>query len=296
VKPEKPLARGSKAAASGKSAPAVPASLVFPASGIAATGLGYDAVSGRFLVGDRQARRLVVVGERSGRLASLAGTDAGFNEVTAFEIDVPEGDLWVVSASAALGSSSLHKLQLISGRVLAGIPLPADAGPARFTDVAVAPQNIYVLDTDGRRVFRAAKKGRTLELAARLAVPGVASLTSSSDNVCYAAYDLGILRIDVSGRALAVVEPAEREDVTGLQWIRWHRGSLVGIQKVADGGHRLIRIRLDDAGRTVKGVDVLEARADLAGPTSATISGSTLYYLVRTADGDGIEVKRLILK
>ena len=35
-------------------------------------------------------------GERSGRLASLAGVDAGFDEVSAFEIDAAEGDLWVV--------------------------------------------------------------------------------------------------------------------------------------------------------------------------------------------------------
>ena len=124
-----------------------------------AVGLGYDAVSGRFIVGDRKDRRLLVVGERSGRLASLAGVDAGFDEVSAFEIDAAEGDLWVVSSSSQSRTSTLHKLQLISGRVLTSIPLPTEEGPSRFTDVAVTPQSILVLDGEGRRIYRVAKKG-----------------------------------------------------------------------------------------------------------------------------------------
>ena len=74
--------------------------LHFAAPSLSAVGLGYDAVSGRFIVGDGKEQRLLVVGERSGRLASLAGIDAGFDEVSAFEIDTVEGDLWVVSSSA----------------------------------------------------------------------------------------------------------------------------------------------------------------------------------------------------
>ena len=109
-----------------------PRPLIFSASGLAAVGLGYDAVSGRFIVGDRKDRRLLVVGERSGRLASLAGVDAGFDEVSAFEIDAVEGDLWVVSSSSQSRSSTLHKLQLISGRVLTSIPLPTDERPEPF--------------------------------------------------------------------------------------------------------------------------------------------------------------------
>ena len=58
-----------------------PAPLIFSAPGLAAVGLAYDAVSGRFIVGDSKDRRLLVVGERSGRMASLAGVDAGFDEV-----------------------------------------------------------------------------------------------------------------------------------------------------------------------------------------------------------------------
>ena len=275
--------------------------MIFAASGLTTVGLAYDAVSGRFIVADKNDRRLLVVGERSGHMASLAGVDAGFDEVAAFEIDPTEGDLWVVSASSRSRSSTVHKLQLISGRVLASIPLSPDEGPARFTDVAVTPQSILALDGEGRRVYRVAKKGRTLEMVARLAAPECTSLAPAADGVAYAAYDRGILRIDLNTRAMTVVEHAPNMTgiaLEGLRWIRWYRGSLVAIQRAPEGPFRLVRLRLDDLGRRVRSVDVLDPNVAVAGPTSATLSGGSVYYLspAGAQADEQLEVKKLALK
>ena len=277
-----------------KSSTRAPSPLIFSAPGLAAVGLAYDAVSGRFIVGDAKDRRLLVVGERSGRMASLAGVDAGFDEVSAFEIDPVEGDLWVVSASGQSRSSTLHKLQLISGRVLTSIPLSTDEGPGRFSDVAVTPQSILVLDGEGRRVYRVAKKGRTLELAAQLAAPECSSLAPAADGAVYAAYDRGILRIDLITRAMSVVDAPAQASLAGLRWIRWHRGSLIAIQQVG-GSFRLLRLRLDDQGRRIRTVDVLDGNVALAGPTSAALAGNVVYYLSPSGD-DQVEVKKQTLK
>ena len=290
-KPDPPATVESKPAAASK----VKGPLLFSAPGLTAVGLGYDAVSGRFIVGDRKDRRLLVVGERSGRLASLAGVDAGFDEVSAFEIDTTEGDLWVTSASTESRSSTLHKLQLISGRVLASIALPAAEAPSRFNDVAVTAQNILVLDGEGRRVYRAAKKGRTLELVARLAASDCTTLAPGPEGTAYAAYDRGILRLDLTTRAMTVVDPGTDVDLSGLRWMRWHRGSLVAIQGGPNGPYRLIRVRLDDVGRRARAVDVLDANVTLAGPTSASVVGSVVYYLSPAAD-DQVEVRKITLK
>jgi hypothetical protein len=278
-----------------KAKPRTPAPLIFSAPGLTAVGLAYDAVSGRFIVGDSKDRRLLVVGERSGRLASLAGVDAGFDEVSAFEIDAAEGDLWVVSTSSQSRSSTLHKLQLISGRVLASIPLPTDEGPGRFSDVAVTPQAVLVLDGEGRRIYRIAKKGRTLEMVARLAAPECSSLAPAADGFAYAAFDRGILRVDLTTRAMTVVEPAAQASLGGLRWMRWYRGSLLAIQADPEGVFRLLRIRLDDSGRRARTVDVLDGNVALTGPTSAALSGSTMFYLSPAGD-DSVEVKKLTLK
>jgi len=299
-KPETPkeepsTAEPAKAADARSASAARTGPLVFSAPGLTAVGLGYDAVSGRFIVGDRKDQRLLVVGERSGRLASLAGVDAGFDEVSAFEIDAAEGDLWVTSASSQSRTSTLHKLQLISGRVLTSIALPAAEGPSRFSDVAVTPQNILVLDAEGRRVYRVAKKGRALDLVAHIAVPDCTSIAPGQEGIAYASYDRGIIRVDLATRALTVVEVAGDVDLAGVRWIRWHRGSLVAIQGGTTGPFRLLRIRLDDAGRRVRAVDVLDGNVTLAGPTSAAVTGNVVYYLSPAAD-DQVEVRKLPLK
>jgi hypothetical protein len=295
VTPEPKSAKKAPSTSRAEPRAVTPAPLTFAASGLTAVGLAYDAVSGRFLIGDRQERRLVVVGERSGRLASLAGSDAGFNEVTALEIDTHEGDLWVVSASSPPGVSTVHKLQLVSGRVLTSIAIPSEQAPARFSDVAVTPQTILVLDSEGRRVFRVAKGGKALELATRLGVPNVTSLAPASETSAYAAYDQGLLHVDLASRAITVVEPDGKTNLTGLTWMRWHRGTLVALQKDASGTYRFLRVRLDATGRAVRGADVLADDVSIAGPTSATISGGALYYLNRNAE-DTIEMKKIVLK
>jgi hypothetical protein len=282
-----PAARTTK----GGKTPADP--LRFSGAGVNAVGLAYDAVSGRFIIGDRADHRLLVVGERSGRLASLAGVD---EEVTALEIDAREGDLWVVSAASATHVSTVHKLQLISGRVLSSIALTAEHAPARFTDVAVTPQSILILDSEGRRIFRAAKKGRTLDVAMRLAVAGTTVLAPASDGVVFVAYDRGLLRADLATRTMSVVEPGAKADLAGIVWMRAFRGSLVAIQQGAQGPSRLVRIRLDDTGRTARAVDVLEENVALAGSTSAALTDNVLYYLNRASDSGDVIVRKLLLK
>jgi len=236
-----------------------------------------------------------VLGERSGRVSSLAGIDAGFNEIGALEIDAVEGDLWVVSTSAD-SRASVHKLQLISGRVLSTIALPAEHGAARFADIAVTPQSVLVLDATGRRVLRVAKKGKALDLALRLPTPTVTSLAPASDGVAYAAFDAGLMRIDLAARSLSVVEPAAKVDLSGVSWIRWYRGSLVGLQKDGSGATRAVRIRLDDSGRSARAVELLDEGAVAAGPTTASVAGTTLFYLIRRPGSDDVEVRKVALK
>ena len=62
-------------------------------------GLAYDAVSRRFVVGDRAGRKLAVVDEFSQHVANLAGAQtSGFGDIAAVEIDARQGNLWVVSS------------------------------------------------------------------------------------------------------------------------------------------------------------------------------------------------------
>ena len=83
---------------------------------LAPSALAYDAVSKRFIIADREARRVAVIDENTGQVSTLVGAQGGLGDVGGIAIDARQGDLWIVSAGE--NGSTLHKMQLISGRVL----------------------------------------------------------------------------------------------------------------------------------------------------------------------------------
>jgi hypothetical protein len=275
-------------------------SLRFTAPSFTPAGIAYDAVSRRFIVGDRDARKLAVVDEFSHHVANLASAQStGFGDITALEIDVRQGTLWVVSNDSARdeagGKATLHKLQLVSGRLLASYAVPERLGAARFADVATAPDGtVIVLDTAGQRLLRLAPRAKALEVAA--AVPGspATSVAPGQLGLVYVATGEGILAVDLSSRASTPLKVSKGVAIGGITRIRWFNGSLIALQQ-SRSAHRAVRIALGRNGRIASALEVLDASLSTSDPTAATVSGGTLYYL---ASGDGAEmiVRKVALK
>jgi hypothetical protein len=256
-------------------------------------GLAYDRVSSRFIVGDHDASKLTVVDEASQRVANLVGAQsAGFGTIGALEIDVHEGDLWVVSSPAdSPGAVSaprdeprsvptLHKLQLISGRTLYMIPLEASLRPARFADVAVTPHSsILVLDSQRRRVFVVQPRARRLELAMPVDAQVPTSVAPLSDDVAYVAHEGGLIRLDLTGHLARDISAPAGVSLSGLMRIRFHHGALVAVQRTETGSYRIVRFGLDAAERKVTSVDVLDDDVHMKDPTAAALVGDVFYYL-----------------
>jgi hypothetical protein len=249
----------------------------------APVGLAYDAVSRRFIAGDRRANKLMVLDEEFRRVNDLAAADsAGFFGLTAVEIDRARGDLWVANARADGSETALHRLQLISGRVLHVMPLPATYGAATFADVALTPAGtVLALDTRGKRVFtlRGNSYGRPLEIANAELV----SIAALDEQTACVATRQGLLRVDLAAQAVAPVRAASKVNLAGFVHIRAHQGAIVGVQPHGDLA-RIVRVRLDGVRARAVAADVL-AEVAIADPTSLSIQGGTLHYLGRDAEG-----------
>jgi hypothetical protein len=256
----------------------------FPAHAFNAGGLAYDAVSKRFVIGNLPSRKLTIVEEGTNRAATLSGDAARLLNVRALEIDRRQGDLWVVSEGSRDGSgtnaSELHKLQLVSGRVLTIYNAEDSDQAARFVDVAVdKSSDVLVLDASGPRILRPAKNGR-LSTVMDLPKGDAISLAPTDDGrTVYVAYEDRIARADLVTRHVERVAEDEGA-LSGFGRLRWHKGSLVGAL-VSDGTQQIVQLTLSRNGRAVVSSRVLDStEAPATSLASLDVLENDFFYLV----------------
>jgi hypothetical protein len=271
---------------------AIPEGSRFSTEGFTLGGLAYDAVSRRFLFGDRFGRKLIVAGEGANHAVDFVRADsAGFRDIAALEIDGRRGDLWVISAAPADGAATLHKLQLVSGRPLKSFPLAVDLEPGTFVDLAVTPAGaVLVLDAPGTQVLALRPGGTAIERVMRVDAVEPASLTATADEgIAYLAHRDGVSRIDLRARTATRVAAPKSVLLDHLEQIRWRRRALIAMRIDTDGTRRIIRLDLNASGRAVTHAKTFEGLALPAGSqTFIASSGEELLYVVDgSKDADG---------
>lgn len=255
----------------------------FTSGDFAPGGLACDAVSKRFVFGDRAGRKLLVVAEGSDHTIDLTRADvAGFLDVTAIDIDTTNGNLWVASAEADGRGATLHKLQLISGRPLASFVVPETLGTAVLPDVAMASAGVLLLDASQHRVLILRTGTSAPALLADLGdVVPLSLATSRQDEVAYVAHREGLLAVDLKTRAVAPVTAPNAVALGGIERVRRHGTELVGVQALPDGSRRLVRLMLGAKGRTVTRLRVMDVSLPAGtAPIPMAVCGNTLGYLV----------------
>ena len=129
--------------------------------------LAYDAVSKRFIIADRQARRVAVIDEHTGQVSTLVGAQGALGDVGGLAIDASKGDLWVMSAGD--DGTTLHKMQLISGRVLRSVPVKGIA--ERIVSTAFVRESGLIAADAAGQVWRVAATGVAERIGALEYVP-----------------------------------------------------------------------------------------------------------------------------
>ncbi len=249
-------------------------------------GLAYDSASRRFVVGDGDGNKLMVADEVFDHVNDLIGAaSAGFGRLSAVEIDTRRGDLWVTSSDGN-GAASIHKLQLVSGRVLSQIAVPSELQPIVISDFAVIDDGRLVLvDSREARLLRVTTAGGRFERPLALHVPAPSSV-APANGVTYVAHADGLSVVDTASGRVTSIQPAKGLSLTTLRRIRWSRGGLVGIQGEG-ASSRLVRIRLSSNGRRATAVEPLDGDVQSAG-TALTISRDAAYYVANTPEGAAI--------
>ena len=276
--PSAPAAPAPSAAAATSARPEASPGFDFPSAGLEPFAVTHDAVSRRFVVGDRRANRLVVLDEVSHNVVSFVGAaSAGFlREITGLAIDARRGDLWVVSSEADgdAAVSALHKLQLVSGRRLLEVRAPAKSGSVRFVAVTVAADGTaYALDAESPRLFRLRPGARAMELVMRLDRDAPSAMAVADERTLFVAHGSGLARVDLSSRSSAPVKSAE--DLSGFASLVWRAGALLGVERVA-ASYLVVRVALDASGTRAQPRQILAASPT---PIVGTVADRSFYYL-----------------
>ena len=241
------------------------------------SGLAYDAVSRRFVVGDQLGRKLRVVGEGQDHAVDLVRSEsAGFFDIRALGIDSRRGDLWVVTSDDAGTDGTVHRIQLVSGRPLQSLPLASEAGHSIHpVDLAIADSGaVFLLHRDGR-IQRVRPGNPTIDTVVSPKGIEVASslALASNDKVAFVADAKGLHRVDLGNGSAAAVTTAAELPLTGLERLRAHRGGFVAMQRSPDGERRLLRLELNRTGRAVRAATTYDVRVEVGSPTAFAVSG-----------------------
>jgi hypothetical protein len=247
-------------------------------------GVAYDAVSRRFLFGDRFGRKLIVAGEGTDHAVDFVRADsAGFRDIVAIEIDGRRGDLWVISAAPADGAGTLHKLQLVSGRSLKSFPIAADLEPVTLVDLAVTPAGaVLVLDSAGPQLLVLSPGRTAVERVVKVdAVEPRSLAVAGNEGIAYVAHRDGVSRIDLRARTATRVAASASVSLAHLEQIRWRRHALIAMRVDADGTRRIIRLDLNASGRAVTHATTFEGPVlPPGGQAFITTSGDELVCMV----------------
>jgi hypothetical protein len=154
-------ARPGEAARTSREAPLSFTTVLTPAA------LAYDAVSRRYIIADRKARRVAIVDEHTGQVSTLVGAAGSLGDIGGMAIDPQKGDLWLVSTGDD-DAPALHQVQLISGRVLSSVPLKQTQDPVALAFVRGA--GLVLADTSGT-IYRVDTNGASKKLGALEYVP-----------------------------------------------------------------------------------------------------------------------------
>ena len=295
--PASPHHRARRRATGAKAAPALERAepLPLPDGVQIPSAMAYDGVSGRLVLVDGDTETLKVLSEVSGNAANLVSRGWGGNyRTTGIAIDPARGDLWATAAANSgdePAPSVVHRLQLVSGRLLYTVPAPSTEPSAQLVAIAQTGNTVYALDAAGRRIFEVAPGAKTMRPRATFKIDDASSLAVSAEGVAFVSHPAGVLRVSLADGKSAPLTAARGVDLEGLRWIARQGQGLLGIQRRADGTHAAVRIRLDASGRRATRLDVLGEAASPA----ATVMGSVFYFLAPSSSG-GTVVERVKLQ
>jgi sugar lactone lactonase YvrE len=255
-------------------------------------GLAYDSVTKTFLVGSVRHGTILRV-KPGGRPNEFVHAGVkGFWAPLGLRVDAARRALWVASSAlpqtvgfdtSDAGRSGIFRFDLVTGALTGQYPIPRVGQAHALGDVLVARNgDVYATDSRAPAIYRVRAGADTIERFVTspllLSAQGLA-LDSAERTLFVADYARGLLRVDLASRQVQPLDAPDDVMALGIDGLYAVGPDLIGVQN-GTTPHRVVRLRLDDDGHRITGLEVLErAHPDYAEPTLGVVVGRDYYYV-----------------
>ncbi|MEP6590391.1 MAG: hypothetical protein ABJC19_04325 [Gemmatimonadota bacterium] len=269
-----------------------------------AEGVAYDSRTGRRFVGSVRQRTIVVI-DNVGLVRDFVTnqSEPRLYAVFGMAADAQERVLWVTTSAmkeqeggvaADSGVSELRAYHLDNGRILGRWRLPAGA-PHCLGDVVLGPDGAaYATDSCEPHIYRATINGELTPLRATHRdwrnLQGIA-FAPDGCTAWVADWTTGLYRIDLVRQLVTPVAADPRLVTLGIDGVYWGgNNSLIAIQNGVSPA-RVVRLTLNEAGKTVERLDVLDRHPSASEPSLGVVLHDALIYVANSSwsnyTGDG---------
>lgn len=260
-----------------------------PEKDLVPEGIAFDPETGSYFVSSIYKRKIVRVDKAVKASDFTASGQDGLWDVLGLRVDPTARVLWACSgagpgAGEIDGTSSLHRYDLKTGKLLAKVDLPGK--PRLCNDIALGKDGeVFITDSKGGMVHRlkaGASAFETLVGPGSLIYPNGITISPDFKKLFVADFTKGISIVDVAtGQARPLPHP-ERVHVAGLDGLYLDGRSLVAVQNSA-GTARIVRFRLNEALDSIESEETLESRnPSFKIPTTGVIANGSLVYIANS--------------
>jgi sugar lactone lactonase YvrE len=255
-------------------------------------GIAFRAATGDWFFGDAR-HRCVWVRHPDGNVQRFSPAGAGLPGVFGLAVDEPRGSLWAATTAVAemdgyrpadRNHAALVEFALADGRVRRTAALPADGAGHLLGDLTRAPDGtVYATDSLAPVLWRlppgAAQPQRWVESDEFESLQGLAIMPDGK-RLLVADYGNGLFLVDLATGAIAHLAPPRDATLCGIDGLAvTPDGSVIAVQNGIEP-RRVVRLRIDVAGRSVTRLDVLErGHPVMADPTLGTLVGDRFMFI-----------------
>ena len=257
-------------------------------------GMDYDPRSGTYYVASVRHRTIAEVAPGAAPRELWPRDLPGIGAVLGVRVDARHGVLWATLAGIPQmhgftrndsSIAALVRVRIADGAIERRWDLPPAPLGHVLGDLAIGPLgDVFVTDSNDPALYRLRPGADSLE---RITSPLFRSLQgvvpTPNGMVLYVAdYAHGLLRVDLSTKAVARLDDAPRTTAVGCDGIAWDRDAIVAVQNgVAPA--RIMRFVLDSAGRRIVRAELLDRNFAIADePTIGTVVGGEFVYVANS--------------